>query len=828
MLAPKRVGWSSVYLSIRWLKTTVLVLIIMLMLVATLPASAQLNHAERQKITAVMSVINLYLLDQVSSYQLTLGQLESSSVSISSDFEATFDAQAHDIEVCFILQRSGAFNPGNFSFSINGVPQLADNQATLGENCYLLPVNQQLATNTLLFAVNPGTTVRLSRVGIEPAVQTRLGLQRLTRSGWDEQAVRKVLKIFAFGGHASDAQILEWSYMRPRVAITQMLNFNEHNQRLSPMSRGETYTETAHSHGTLRGFFDYIGSSTSNIPIPVEQREYLSIDGYRFDSTFSRMIAMRGLNPFRQRIGFWETNYHLATNLDAGVSRRQMVQYYDEIMQAHEARLPYHEVMGVAAKSAAVAMQYGHRRNQWVQRDGEWVCECNDDFAREIHQLFYGIFGASDPHHEDGTIRETAKMLTDMRVPYIDTFGFDISVSFEQERHHLDDLTILGTTITGSDASAKIDNLMPVSIMHPESLFNLPVTIISDLADDNLNEARRDQIRAAWAALGPNKDFLTFIHIYATSNLFHSPDQFKYLTSFERAFYTANKFNIDNIEAFFSNDYYNGLDGNAGREVDGVLEGDNSNEVFRPLHNVFGGQTSQEASDSAVAFEKNYNRSATPEEWQFRNQLPIECETCDQGLAWQKDWTKIIPPVNGGYSADYVARWLWMHAVGSFDNYTELERAHLLAILGANRLANTTPGEDPEYYWQIGQRYPFFDINFLLCIREDRRENGISNNSLADIMSFQSWNNYCLFNYDGEPNYAEHERQAFELSFSGDELQNSNQDPFPYLRGLMAELAVAPVALTSSDAIQKRRANERVQAAIAFIFATPYVFAEGQ
>ena len=39
--------------------------------------------------------------------------------------------------------------------------------------------------------------------------------------------------------------------------------------------------------------------------------------------------------------------------------------------------------------------------------------------------------------------------------------------------------------------------------------------------------------------------------------------------------------------------------------------------------------------------------------------------------------------------------------------------------------------------------------------------------------------------------------------------------------------AEVDVGLTQSDPIERRRANERVQAALAFIFATPFVFAEG-
>lgn len=779
-----------------------------------------------QQIGGIVGAINLILFDDISSIELDINEFEGSAVSVSKEFISRFPSNGSNIEYCFQLTATQTISPKDITLTINGVVQNAQNSPLAGENCYTLTVAQQSAENTILLTVKNGLVVSISALSVELSQPTRLSLPVLTRAKWDQRAVRKVLKIFAFGGHATDSQIRIWADMQPRAAIGEMLNFQQHNLKLSPLSTNEKYTETSTSHGTLESFYEYIGSESSNSPIEVDQRQYLGIDGYRFSSTFGRMIAVRGLNPFRQRIGFWETNYHLATNRNAGVSRRQMVAYYDAIMSAHEQRVPYHRVMGVAAKSAAVAMQYGHRRNQWVRRwvNGEriYILEGNHDFAREIHQLFFGIFGANDPNHEDVTIDNTGKMLTDMRVPYIEGFGFDTKVTFETDDHHRDEfgpLNILGRNITGVDASAKIDNLMPISIAHPESLYNLPVYIIDTLADDSLNDAKRQQLRVAWARLGTNKDFLTFIHTYAISEMFHGQDHFKYLTSYERSYYLANKFNVDNIEALLSND---NNEGRAGREMDDVMEGDNASEVFEPLHNVFGNQNSLEASDSAVAFEKNYNRSATQESWQFENGLPAACDGCDQGEPWTKDWLKIIPSRGGSYSADHVAQWLWMHVVGNLDNYTVLERGQLLSILGAKR----SPDEDgTEPRWQINNRFPYFDLNYLLCMREDRLEQGQTRNSLADLMTYDSWDDNCRHN-SGE--YTQTETDALNLSFTGDQLGRSNQDPYPYLRGLIAELASVDVGLTDTDPIQRRRANERIHAALAFIFATPFVFAEGQ
>jgi len=62
--------------------------------------------------------------------------------------------------------------------------------------------------------------------------------------------------------------------------------------------------------------------------------------------------------------------------------------------------------------------------------------------------------------------------------------------------------------------------------------------------------------------MGQNKYFLDFIHAYAISKLFHSPNKIKYLTSHERALFMANKTNFDNLEANFGGAGYNGLDPN--------------------------------------------------------------------------------------------------------------------------------------------------------------------------------------------------------------------------------------------------------------------------
>jgi len=769
---------------------------------------------EKKKIIAVQTIVSMLLMDDdgggdVSDIEVEIGPYSSKAYSFDEEFSINFPQHSNnrDIEVCFVMSGS---NLSNLQVSLNG--QTTSQSLTTGENCFKLPASSLLSDNTLTLTSGGGARVSVSGISIELASQSNLTLPRLTRSGWDERAVRKVLKVFALGGHALDSQINAWANMPPQSAIKQMLNFNQHNLRLSPILRGDKYNATASQYGTLSSFANFLSSPNSKNPIPLDNREIYGLDGYAFPSTFARMITTRGLNPFRQRIGYWETNYHLAVNMDASVSRRQIATYYDDIMQMHASGASYEKVMGVAAKSAAVAMQYGHRRNEceFDSNLNDYVCEVNEDFGREIHQLFYGIFGLDDPDHETVTIKETAKMLTGMPVDYIQDFGFDTKVSFNAEDHHRGSLNILGRTISGSRASRKIDNLMPISINHPESLRNLPVMIISVLADDNLDETRSDQVRAAWAAMGSHKNFLRFIQAYATSKMFHSPDQVKYFTSFERAVYTSNKLNLNNLEALLGGSFYFTGGAAPGRSVTGIIQDDNAGSIFRPLHNVFGGQTSFEAADSAGAFEQNYNRST---ENSYHTQVGVQCDDCDLGNSWEKSWQQVLPTRGNRYRVKDVARWLWKHAVGNLDNYSSLEKAHLYAILGAARHA---PGET------YNQDF-FFDLPLLVCIAKDyRTQEPAGSLALDNLLDSRVWYRHCA-HHDGPDAYSQAEKDMLNAVYTGEDIEND-----PIIQILVTNLGNRSLPLTSSNPILRERSRERIQSAMGFIFATPFIFAEGE
>ena len=795
-------------------------------------SAAPLQNARAQtldpgQLAAVLNIINSYLLNSGLFVDIRLDEVVSTNFGYqygSSDnrqgLNIRFDGQSEAVNVCFNTED---IQEGEVSIFLNGDTTPLGN-ITPGENC--IEIADQVPGKNILSLVHnaPGERWGVSNIGLEYVDQAPLGLDRVTRIGWDEAAVRKVLKIFAFGGHATDAQITLWANTNPELAIAEMLTFEEHNLKLSPLAPGEKYADPATNYGTLAGFSAYLSSNDSFLPIPLDPEgetryrgRYVVGDDDDRDAAFVRMVTTRGLNPFRQRIGLWETNYHLAVNLDTSVDDRQLVKYYDVIMDAHESGVPYKDVIGAAAKSAAVARQYGHDRNRWVNNN----CICNDDFAREIHQLFYGIFGDEDPendplvegndHHENVTIPQTARMLTDMpvnNVTIIDSEGMEREISgdtvtFGTSQHHVAPLDILNNSIVGANAEEKIDYLMDISMEHPEALKNLPVMIVAGLADDNLSDSSVNQLRAAWAAMGSNKNFLEFIRAYAISDMFHSPDQRKFFTTFERGLHMATRNYQTNTESLLDT-----------LRFSGTFDDENA-ELFRPAHNVFGGQTSFEAADSPTIFEESYNRytnDAGNRSSYFDR--AIECDECDFGSPWSKDWGAVIPTTKGQYLAEDVARWLWVHVFGNLDNYGPTERAYLLPILGTWRLE----ADDINDHEQ-----DFFDLNHLLCVREDilDDEGPAADVSLARMLDYDTNNGFLGYCTRDGGTFSQTNIDRLQRIYTADELENT-----PHIAVLLDEIGAMNLSLDSNVAETREFANQRIQWALAFIFTTPYIYAE--
>ncbi len=492
---------------------------------------------------------------------------------------------------------------------------------------------------------------------------------------WTETAVRKVLHTFAYGGFASDAQIQTWAAMKPREAVKEILDLNPVHAKFSPADSSDALAslpfditqgqESLSIDGGLQGLSQFWSSAESNNPIASDAQENYSLEHHNgAEGVWRQATNLRGLNPVRQRLGFWETNYHFAVNLDAdvGITNAQMAAYYDAINTAQVDK-PYQEVASVAALSAAVATQYNHRRNTFDNDSG--MFRGNEDFAREYHQLFFGILGTgAEEYHEEISIKNTAKALTDMPIA-MENEELGSTIEFGAEAHHQGDLEILGLPISGSTAAEKIQALSVSAIQHPESLSNLPIIIARGLADDNLSEAKIKVLQNTWASMAePN--LLGFLQTYASSSLFHSSDRVKYHGVIDRYMLVLNQLTLNNDESY--RDIY---------DLDGYRAADA--QVFRPLHDVFGGQTGAEAADSAEVFRAVYNRSTEKAHVNRRSVLS------DNGdVVWEKDWGSVIPAESR--SVAQVLDWLWQRFnADGLKHLGDLERFHLAALLATGQ-----------------------------------------------------------------------------------------------------------------------------------------------
>ncbi len=498
----------------------------------------------------------------------------------------------------------------------------------------------------------------------------------ISDAAWDETAVRQVLHVFALGVFASDSQITAWADMSPGDAIAQMLTFDTVNGRLSS-NTGDT-PEIARSNGTLRCLCGLFSVASQDNPVPSDERAGFRVDEYdAVARTWATAARVRGLNPVRQRIGFFETNYHLAISSNSGVTNRQMAAYYDGIMNDLARNLPYEVVLTNASLTAAVARQYNHRNNVYV--DGKF--SGNEDFGREYHQLFFGILGDYDDafvgamadYHELVTIPNTARALTDMRVP--DDVETSDTIRLGTAEHWQGTLDILQVANTGSNARERFDQLAPTTIAHPESLANLPVNMIRMLADDLLDPSSSDPgvlervatVRAIWAGM-PQKSLLEFLRKYAISSAFHHPGRVKFWTSIERNLLVDNLTTLTNREVY--TDVYSPRSWMSNEDV----------AIFRPSHDVFGGQTGLEAANTADVFRNAYNRSVESY-WSLtrvsvdRNGLPY----------WRKDWGEVVPRGDQGeFRVRTTAEWLWQrYMADGLANFGPIERAHLYAILAS-------------------------------------------------------------------------------------------------------------------------------------------------
>lgn len=514
---------------------------------------------------------------------------------------------------------------------------------------------------------------------------------------WTESSVRKVLHIFAYGGHASDAQITSWAGMKPDDAIKEMLTFDEVNPLLSPSTDA-----TISRGGTLQALQAFWSSTDVDNPVREDLRvrfptlnvnQRLSPANLR--QTWVAAINKRGLNPFRQKVGLFLTNYHMAVSTHA-VRAPMIRRMYDDLMNDLALGKPFQDVLARGASSAAVAFQYGHRKNYYDNPTIEipqGTFRGNDDFAREFHQLFFRILGEDyeKDYHENTTIEHTAWLLTGMDIDrdrnawgstnpdpndyWLDYIDFTDHTDVEghelenSTKHHADDLKILGNTIAGTTAEDKIYDLVQVAINERESLDRMPEFIINFFADDNLNTEKLAEIRKLWRSIEP-KNLLTFLQEYAISPSFHRADTYKFRTSFSRNLAIFNLNTVDNEEAY-KNDW----------TPTGIIA-EQGASPFAPAHDVFGGQTSINAANNPDIFKTAYN-TAVDRTWFAIKYIENYPDNINGPNTWLKDWARVIPKNSSSvYRVDEIGEWLWQRFISDgLKNYGPLERAYVNGFL---------------------------------------------------------------------------------------------------------------------------------------------------
>ncbi|MBK8398109.1 MAG: DUF1800 family protein [Leptospiraceae bacterium] len=531
----------------------------------------------------------------------------------------------------------------------------------------------------------------------DPAIYNSIP-NKLSDKEWDEAAVRRVLHAFAYGGSCLDSQIVEWANMNPGAAIVQMLGMWTTHSKLSRAYDGGNINIPA-KNASLSILSNYFASG--NFAADPEKFNQDVRYGNSVGYTWINAVKLRGLNPFRQKIVLFETNYHLAISLQKNVNPKQMLHYYDTIANNLASGKPYHQILGEAALSAGVATQYNHRKN--IFENGAF--KGNEDFAREYHQLFFGILGTgvngnckfgdsscsgnpeSFDDHENKTIRQTAEALTDIQVEGKNRDFLPVVPIFGTNKHYTGKVSIYGEEYAGNNAKERIFAISSKSIRHPESLKFLPLKIIGGLADDNLDplnpvegcdkkcssfiSKKIENIRQLWSkSIDSNGEInlIEFIRKYAISKEFHNPSRIKFLNSVDRIMLLSNVLAINNQEVK--------------EEVIPTFRKLYQENVipFRPEHDVFGGQSGLEASNTNAVFVNQFNSS--------KNQR--------FGNTGYYDGKKVVPVKNfkfllkvelkktsDGYNVKDVAEFFWKRITGDqqLQFFTDSARSQVYSLL---------------------------------------------------------------------------------------------------------------------------------------------------
>lgn len=527
------------------------------------------------------------------------------------------------------------------------------------------------------------------------------GLETVSANDWDTAAVRRVLQAFAFGGHASDAQIEAWASMTSNDAIIQMLNFRPVNRRLSAPGRGALAVASCTSLTDLQALWS---SDDSNNPMRVSDRPYYSLlneDQMQLSPlglflVWSRAMHTRGCNLFLHKMAFYLTNYHASIHVrNAGVALIR--DYYDDTIEALASGSNFIDLMYNAASNGALALAYGHFSNYVDPRNGQF--HGNDDFAREYFQLLFGIQGTTEDedYHENVSIENNALLLTGMFLDmepdrfaslsrldwflstidfsdHVDATGRQIynrTAHFDFRIGALSCLEILHEKICGGTAPVKLRALGLVAAAHPESMANTPLKIIRFFADNVITADEALALQTAWAHA--RFRLLKFIRAYAISTMFHSSDTFKYWSAFERNLIIYNATILNNEESFARPFFASPV----------VQMYDQGALAFAPIRDVFGGQTGNDAANDRYVFKNAWGANVDNPDILAVSQLAYQLEPDGASKLWQKNWGAVIPSNSGGeHIVSEVAKWLWNRFIpDGGENFDPVARAQVHALL---------------------------------------------------------------------------------------------------------------------------------------------------
>ncbi len=487
------------------------------------------------------------------------------------------------------------------------------------------------------------------------------GFETVEDREWTEGAVRRVLHAIAFGGQLDDAEIARLAELGPERAMAEILPDGIGNE----VSLSDVMTEL------------HALASERQKPIFTAEKQMRGLP-----IAWVREISRDGSPLAAHRVCMFETMYHLATTPDKARGPLQLA-FYDQV--AGDLDLPYQELLAAAAASGPIAVQYGHIKNTY--RNGKF--RGNDDFARELHQLFFGILGTEDPHHEDVTIEETALALTGIRVNRRQQ-----TIQYLPRLHANMPLTILGVEIPytrGMTMDVRVDEICEVAIEHPEARVALPRMFVTHFGEDSPPEWVIDQAVATWNDETPRK-LLPFLRAYFASSAFHRPDRVRRALPVDLVGRLVNRLYVPSAEPSL-----------AAATLTRRLLDDLGQAPFAPAHEVFGDITGPETHSSPE----------TLRQWWAGLMQQAN------GRAARRTQVALPAALSAGEDMTVAAlgRWLWQRLIADdLEGYRPEVEAQVVALLCLGRdfqsylddfgLERTTDAEELEEHIQaLGEAF---------------------------------------------------------------------------------------------------------------------------